>query len=45
MKPETEKSLFSVFEGFMGAFLFFVIVGLLDKYGYLDPIADWLGMK
>jgi hypothetical protein len=45
MKPETERSLVNVIEGFAGAFLFFVFVGILENYGYLDPILDWLRMK
>lgn len=33
-----------VFYGALGAFLFFLLVGVLDKYGYLNRILDYFGI-
>lgn len=30
--------------GFMAAFIVFLIIGLLDQNGYLDPILNYIGL-
>lgn len=32
-----------LFYGFTGMFLFFLLVGLFERWGILDPILDFIG--